>query len=732
MKLIINEKPSVSKEFQKALKVTPKERTEGYIKGFSPVLNEEVIITWAVGHLVTMSYPEKYDERYKTWNVEDLPFLPKEYLYEVISNVKKQYGIVKKLFENDVEVLYAGDSGREGIYIQALIRQEVMKKSKKQFKERVVWIDSQTEDEVIRGIKEAKPLSHYQSLIDAAYERAIEDYAVGINFSRVLSVLYGHEANKRAGTKSYRPIAVGRVMTCVLGMIVEREREIENFVPTPFYKITNTIGGIEAEWKAVETSSQFNSPKLYNDTGFKAESDAVRFVQTLPEQIVIEEVERKKELKYAPLLFNLAELQNECTRRFKISPDKTLETVQSLYEKKMTTYPRTDARVLSTAIAGEVQKNIKGIAGHYEVEQCQKAAQWIVEKGLYSKIGTSKYTDDSKITDHYAIIPTGAGYDNYKSLSELEKNVYEMIVRRTLSIFLPPAEYQTVKVIEIAGTEKFYAQAKVLSNPGYMYIAGLPKNENTKLFEELGQIVKGMSYPASYSIKKGETTPPKHYTSGSMILAMENVGNLIEEEELRAQIKGAGIGTSATRAEVIKKLKNLEYITINSKTQVLGYDTLGLIIYEIVKETIPELLNPKMTASWELGLDQITHQQITSQKYRETLEQYIIKIISKVKNEKISLANMATKEQKSILCPLCGKEVREGQKNFYCLGYKDEPKCKMVLWKEFYESKITANDAAKVLTGQTIKKKIKSKEGKEWEQVLMYDKEACKLKFVKK
>ncbi len=680
--LFINEKPSVSREFQTALKVKEDKKHDGYIQGYSSVLGFDVCITWCVGHLITLSYPEKYDENLKEWREEDLPFLPKKYLYEVIPDVKAQFKVVKTLINSMTAgstIYYAGDSAREGIYIQALVRKAAG--INKEASEKVVWIDSQTEDEIRKGIVNAKPFTEYQNLIDSAYERAIEDYATGINLSRMFSLKYGQKANAYAGTSTYRSIAVGRVMTCVLGMIVNREREIENFVVTPFYKIESNVEGVKAEWKAVKESKLYNSPLLYNETGFKQESDAEKFMDKLPNTILVEKIEKKTEKKYAPFLFSLAELQSECTKAMKISPDQTLNIAQSLYEKKLTTYPRTDARVLSSAVATEIVNNIKGIRDKYNGE-CSEYAGWIINEGRYENIAETQYVDDSKISDHYAIIPTGTGFDSLSQLSKEELFVYDLIVRRFLSIFMPPAEYSVVKLTEDADGEKFFASKKKLLSPGYLKIL---KNEEDKQDEEfdIERLQEGRSYPVMYGIKKGETTPPKRYTSGSMILAMENAGNLIEDEKLRAQIKGSGIGTSATRAETIKKLVKQEFINLNKKTQILTPAPFGNITYEIVNDTVPELLNPKMTASWERGLDRIVTGRITAEEYRKTLEDYVRKEVNIIKGkaddghidkklERFKNGELFVSQPLSISCPVCGSSLRTTKYGCICNNYKKD------------------------------------------------------------
>ena len=671
-KIIVTEKPSVAQSYASVLGVSG--RHDGYIE------NNEWIITWCVGHLISLAYPETYDPDFKEWKEDDLPFLPSKYRYAVISTAKKQFDVIKSLYNRkDIDrIYYAGDPAREGIYIQALVREFAGHNPSAD--EKVIWIDSQTEEEILNGIKTAKPYTSYHNLIDSGYERAIEDYATGINLSRMLSLRYGQIANKYAATSKYRPVAVGRVMTCVLGMVTAREREIINFKPTAFYKINNTIDGISAEWKAVSSSRLAGSPKLYSESGFKSLEDAKAFLSSLPAAVKIEKIEKKKEKKNAPLLFNLAELQSECSAKFKISPDKTLEIAQSLYEKKLTTYPRTDARVLSTAIAKEIKKNISGIAAKYS--QCAGFAKHILNNHLYDNIAKTKYTDDSKVADHYAVIPTGTGYDSLSGLSDMESKVYELIVRRFLSIFYPPAEYIAINVTEDASGEKFFANAKVLAAPGYFEVAGMPKNADADIsvFEKLKE---GTTHSADYSIKKGETTAPKRFTSGSIILAMENAGNLIEDEELRAQIKGSGIGTSSTRAEVLKKLISLEYLKLNSKTQVLTPDLMGNIVYEIVLDTVPELLNPKMTASWEKGLQSIADGEIEASAYRKTVENYIRKEVTAIKNktdnttlykrlEPFKNSDAFVSENLPVPCPICGGKLKTTRFGCICEHYKKE------------------------------------------------------------
>ena len=565
--ILITEKPSVAMEFSKVLKENGI-RKNGYIE------SENWVITWCVGHLVTMSYPEKYDEKLKYWRLDTLPFMPKEYKYEIIPNVEKQYNIIKELItRDDVDCIYvATDSGREGEYIYRLVEMQIGIKNKQR---RRVWIDSQTEEEIKRGIEQAKPLEEYNSLSDSAYLRAKEDYLIGINFSRLLSIIYGKRLAKDLGEEKIS-ISVGRVMTCVLGMVVSREREIRNFVKTPYYKIVGHFGEAEnifsAEWKVNEKSIMWESPKLYNDAGFKQEKDAKEFINTFQEKkAVVKEVKKNKTKEKAPLLFNLAEIQNECTKRFKIKPDETLEIIQNLYEKKLVTYPRTDARVLSTAVAKVISKNLNGIAKGFKNEEIQTYIRKMVDEKYSTDLIKTKYVDDSKITDHYAIIPTGQGYENYDKLLDLHKQIYVLIVKRFLSIFYPPAEFSKISVEIDIENEQFFTSVKVCTSLGYLEILKDSQKENSQEnLEILNKLKKSQNIEiANLEIKTSETTPPSRYNSGSIILAMENAGKLIEDEELREQIKGAGIGTSATRAEIIKKLERINYISINSKTQII-------------------------------------------------------------------------------------------------------------------------------------------------------------------
>ena len=622
----IAEKPSVAQEFAKALKLNTK-RKDGYLEA------DNAVITWCVGHLVTMSYPEVYDEKYKRWSLETLPFLPEDFLYEVIPNVQKQFQTVSEILNRpDVDVIYVcTDSGREGEYIYRLVEQmaNVTGKVRKR-----VWIDSQTEEEILRGIREAKDLREYDNLSASAYLRAKEDYLMGINFSRLLTLKYGYSISKYLDTR-HTVISVGRVMTCVLGMVVRREREIREFVKTPFYRILSTIESdgtyFEGEWKAVETSNYFESPKLYKENGFKKKEDADALVAYLSEEnpltCKVTDIEKKKEKKNPPLLFNLAELQNECSKRFKISPDETLRIVQDMYEKKLVTYPRTDARVLSTAVAKEIYKNLNGLSKY---PMAMPYLDEIKQMGSHKGLEKSRYVNDKQITDHYAIIPTGQGLSALNSVSETAKQVYDLIVRRFLSIFYPPAVYQKVALTTMIRGESFFSNFKVLQDEGYLKVAGYKTDDkdseqsDAQLFDMISKIQKGSILPVKeLQIKEGETTPPKRYNSGSLILAMENAGQLIEDEELRAQIKGSGIGTSATRAEILKKLIAIKYLSLNKKTQIITPTLLGEMVFDVVLHSIRSLLNPELTASWEKGLTYVAEGNITSEEYMVKLEQFI-------------------------------------------------------------------------------------------------------------
>lgn len=633
--LFITEKPSVAAEFAKALKINGR-KLDGYIE------SDKAVVTWCVGHLVNMSYPEQYDEKLKKWSLSTLPFLPKVYKYEVIDGVKKQFNIVRsQLVRDDIDKIYVcTDSGREGEYIYRLVDDMAGNPNKEK---RRVWIDSQTEEEIIRGVKEAKDLKEYDNLSEAAYLRAKEDYLMGINFSRLLSLVYGKTVSNYLG-KNYIVIAVGRVMSCVLGMVVQREREVREFVVTPFYKIIGSFKveegcAYDGEWKAVEGSKYFDSTLLYNEGGFKTQEAAEKLIEELRDssldgKALVEAVTKKKENKNAPLLFNLAEMQNECSKKFKINPEQTLSHIQALYEKKMLTYPRTDARVLSTAVAKEIDKNIKKLMNFSGDPEVKNIAQNILEKKWYSNLAKTKYVDDSKITDHYAIIPTGEGLQNYLALKEIEKKIYNLVLRRFLAIFYPAAVYSKVSVITKIDKERFFTSDKVCTELGYLEVLKPDSDSNdseSKNMKFLSTLKKGQSVMLEdLSVKEGKTSPPKRFTTGSIIIAMENAGKLIEDEELREHIKGSGIGTSATRSGILTKLEKIEYIKSNNKTQVIMPTLMGEIIYDVVKNSIPTLLNPDLTASWEKGLTMVTKNEIAGNIYMDKLENYIVKNTDRV------------------------------------------------------------------------------------------------------
>ncbi len=766
-KLIITEKPSVAQEFARVLHVSG--RKNGYLE------NDQYVITWCVGHLVEMVYPEDYDEKYRKWKLEDLPFLPKTYKYNVIENVRGQYDIVENmLHREDIDTVYwAGDSGKEGQTIEENIRN--FGGVREGMEERRVWIDSQTEEEILRGIREARPMSDYANLGKSGIMRTIEDYAMGINFSRVMSVKYGRLLNDAAGTQSYTAIAVGRVMTCVLGMVVIREREIRNFAETPFYRVAGNflpmqtehsgnektdMPPLQAQWKAVEGSKYFQSPLLYKENGFKRQEDARAMIQELEQKpATVKELELGTSKKRAPLLFNLAELQAECSKRFKISPDQTLQVAQDLYEKKLTTYPRTDARVLSTAVAKEIHKNLNKLTGY---QPTAKFAETILKNRLYTNIARAAYTDDSKVTDHYAIIPTGQ-LTEYGSLNDLQRKVYDLIVRRFLSIFYPPAEYDTAKLTVQVNNEKFFASARALRKEGYLEIAGVPKPNNKDGAKEgdesnessdSDEVADSAAFLAcvrrlkvndaltatGYELKEGKTSPPKRYTSGSMVLAMENAGQLIEDEELREQIKGSGIGTSATRAEIIRKLVRIGYLNLNQKTQILSPERMGEMVYEVVAMTVPALLNPKMSASWEKGLDGITNGTVIMEDYREKLEHFIRTETISMKDQdlRVPLAEkispfagkngkgMGARRKIDAKCPLCGGEIGTTPFGFGCSNYKkDDPEsCKFSIGK-IAEKELTEEQVLELLhNGKTgTIRGFKSKTGKKFDACLMLDRD---------
>lgn len=749
-KLIITEKPSVARDYAAVLNANV--RKNGYIE------NNEYIITWCFGHLVEMLYPEAYDEKYKKWNLEDLPFLPENYIYGVVQSAKDQYKLVNEmLHRDDIDVVYwAGDSGKEGQTIEENIRN--YGGVRVGMEEKRVWIDSQTEEELLRGIREAKPMSDYANLGSSGIMRAIEDYALGINFSRALSVKYGGLLNRAAATDNYQAIAVGRVMTCVLGMVVDREREIRNFNDTPFFRVIGrNDSGIPFEWKAQEGSKYFESPKLYKENGFKKEEDAKELIDFLTGKSgVVDLVDKKTSKKKAPALYNLAELQADCSRIFKITPAQTLDIAQELYEKKLTTYPRTDARVLTTAVSKEIYKNIGGLRNYGVLKDF---ADNILDNKMYVGIEKSQYTDDSKVTDHYAIIPTGQT-NAINSLNDLSHKVYDLIAKRFLAIFYPPAEYMQTKIVVKVDGESLTATAKVLSDPGYMVVSGLPKtkdkstdkktknsedadgiedteegteDEKKKLLELSSVIKKGDSLSlVSYEIKEGKTSPPKRYTSGTMILAMENAGNLIEDEELRAQIKTTGIGTAATRQGILEKLDTNKYICINKKTQVITPENFGEMIYEVVKMTAPSLLNPEMTANWEKGLDGITNGTVSFNDYRTKLEDFVRRgtlyiagndISEDIKNAIGPLMSQKAQMKRplGLQCPVCSGELTTTPFGFGCSNYANEEKpCKFSVGK-ILGKQIKEEDFKDLIVNKKTKmiKGFKSKAGKKFDAYLV-------------
>ncbi|WP_353107153.1 DNA topoisomerase [Acetoanaerobium noterae] len=692
--LFIAEKPSVALEFAKTLGIKGNKR-DGYIE------SSDAIVTWCIGHLVTMSYPEKYDIKYKAWRLHDLPFLPEEYKYEIIANVQKQFDIIKEqMNRDDVTTIYVcTDSGREGEYIYRLVDMMVDAKSKEKKR---VWIDSQTEDEIKKGVKNAKPLEAYDNLADSAFLRAKEDYLMGINFSRLLTLCYGRTLAKKL-EKDHIVIAVGRVMTCVLGMIVNREREIRDFVKLPYYKVQALFefeGSIDydAEWKAVEGSKYHLSNQIYKEVGFTNKALAETFVNELKtsnEKPVIEDVKKKKETKNPPLLYNLAELQNELSKKLKQSPDQTLKIAQNLYEKKLITYPRTDARVLSTAVCKEILSNLKGLTQLDKVASLDEKDKMLPEYALevinsnkHKGLEKTKYVNDKAITDHYAIIPTGQGLSTYNKLPGIEKEVYILIVRRFLAIFFPPAIYNQLSITTKLGDERFFSTSKVCTSEGFQVILNDEKKEDDSKQDKaeiLKKLKKGQTVLVKeLDIKESETTPPKRYNSGSIILAMENAGKLIEDDELREQIKGSGIGTSATRAEILSKLEKIDYISLNKKTQILTPTTLGESIYDVVAGSIPSLLRPELTASWEKGLSMIASGDIKNDEYMKKLESYIQKNTSRVLTltKNTNVKNQASDIDKTPLgsCPLCkdGK-IKENSKAYFCTNWKDN--CNFTLWK---------------------------------------------------
>ena len=763
-KLIITEKPSVAQDYAKVFQVSGKHN--GYIE------NNTYVITWCVGHLVEMVYPEEYDIRYKKWALQDLPFLPEKYKYGVIKNVKQQYDIVHALLQReDIDTVYwAGDSGKEGQTIEENIRN--FGGVRKGMQEMRVWIDSQTEEEIKRGVAQAKPMSAYENLGRSGIMRSIEDYAMGINFSRVMSVKYGKLLNDAAATKGYTAIAVGRVMTCVLGMVVNREREIRNFKETSFYRVVGafTEADIEAEWKAVKGSAYFESPKLYKENGFKEKEDVQALITSLEgKDAVVKTLEKGISRKKAPLLFNLAELQAECAKRFKISPDQALQVAQDLYEKKLTTYPRTDARVLTTAVAKEIDKNLNGLKGYTPT---QRFTDHILTKKSFANIAKTQYTDDSKVTDHYAIIPTGQ-LTELGTLTPLQSKVFDLITRRFLSIFYPPAEYQTLKLVVGIEKESLFASAKALKVLGYLEVMGRTledadedentgdgqNKDNTASQTKTGESPEKKNNPKKllaladtlkqgdllavngFEIRDSKTTPPKRYTSGSMILAMENAGQLIEDEELRAQIKGSGIGTSATRAEIIKKLIRIGYLNLNQKTQVITPQNFGEMVYEVVAMTVPALLNPKMTASWEKGLDGITNGTVDVNDYRAKLEDFIRRETIQIRDKDLTrqlavqispftgkdARGLGARKKIGAQCPACGGDIVTTPFGYGCANYdpQDPSSCRFAIGK-VADKELSPEQVKELLDNgitQTIRG-FKGKSGKKFDACLMLAKDA--------
>ena len=742
-KLIITEKPSVARDFARVLNV--KGNRDGYIE------NDEYVISWCVGHLVGLLYPESYDLKYKSWKLEDLPFLPKDYKYGVLKPVEKQYRIVNGLLHReDVDTVYwAGDSGKEGQTIEENIRN--FGGVREGMKELRVWIDSQTDEEILKGIREAKAMSEYDNLGKSGIMRTIEDYALGINFSRVLTLKYAGLVNDAAATKKYSAIAVGRVMTCVLGMVVYREREIRNFVETPFYRVIGNLTDekIPAEWKAAEGSAYAGSPLLYKENGFKERSDALKLIEELTGiPASVEAVERSTSKKKPPLLFNITELSAECAKRFKINPSASLQIAQDLYERKLTTYPRTDARVLTTAVAKEIYKNLSGLKAY---EPTAAFTQNILDNKLYTGLAKTQYVKDEDVTDHYAIIPTGH-VKELDGMSEMHKKVYDLIVRRFLSIFYPPAEYLQVKLTVAVDKERLFSSTKLLEKKGYMEIAGVAKskdddgNELTatgkkKVLALISKLKKGDPIDIdSFEIKEGKTSPPKRYTAGTMMLAMENAGNLIEDEELREQITKTGIGTSATRGQIIKKLVDIGYLNENKKTLILTPSKLGEMIFEVVDMSVPSLLNPKMSASWEKGLDGIINGTVDAGEYRSKLEDYIRRETNRMVSSDMELnlagrlnpftdeksKGAATRKPLGIKCPKCGGELTTTKFGYGCSNYwNKEIKCSFSL-SGTIKGHVITEDELKDLIGNGITGKIKdfvSKNGKTFEGKLKLDRD---------
>ncbi len=735
--LFITEKPSVAMEFAKALGIKGV-RKGGFIE------SDTAIITWCVGHLVTMSYPEEYDQSLKKWSLKDLPFLPNEYKYQVIPQVKNQFDVIEEQMKNpEISTIYVcTDSGREGEYIYRLVDEMIGVKDKEKKR---VWIDSQTVDEIKRGVKEAKPLSDYDKLSDSAYLRAKEDYLIGINFSRLLSLIYGNTISNYSGT-DYTVIAVGRVMTCVIGMIVSKEREIRSFIKVPYYKISASFVfeeslDYEGEWKSVEGSKYYLSKLLFKDIGFKEKKDAEQFISELKSENkestgVIESVEKKTEKKNPPLLYNLAELQNDCSKKYKISPDETLKSVQSLYEKKMLTYPRTDARVITKAVAGEIENNIKPLLnidtlfllddGDKEIKGFLKH---VLDNQLFKGLANTKYVDDSRVTDHYAIIPTGQGLRNFNQLSHLDKEIYLLVLRRFLAIFYPQAIYNKLTITTKVNNEKFFTTSRVCTERGYLDVIEKSTNDKankTQDIETLKKLKKGQIVNIkSLEIKESETTPPKRYNSGAMILAMENAGKLIEDDDLREQIKSNGIGTSATRAEILNKLSKIKYTKLNKKTQIITPTPMGEMIYDVVNNSVPSLLKPELTASWEKGLEMVSNGEINSDEYMIKLENYINKNTQKVmslnnnsnlmglfskipdnEKSKPSAEDKSRKVKNSLgQCTMCEDgQILENKKAFFCTSWREG--CKFTIWKNTLESyglEVTQDMVEELLKNKELK-----------------------------
>lgn len=737
-KIIIAEKPSVAQEYAKALKVNGK-KYDGYIE------NDEWIVTWTVGHLVTMSFPEKYNDNLKQWKLETIPFIPESFKYEVIKEVSKQFNVVKSLYNrSDIsDIYYAGDSGREGLYIQMLVR--MMAGHKQGVNEKVVWIDSQTEDEILRGVFQAKPLSEYQCMSDSGYMRAIDDYLAGINFSRLISVIYGTMLNSAAGHNRVKPISVGRVMSCVLGMIVDREREIRNFKVTNYYSVVGAIevngGQIDCKWKVSEKSKYYNSPKLYSDTGFNERIDAGELLSLLDYKITITSVNREIKKKYAPLYFNLAELQNECSKRFHFSSKETLQIAQSLYEKKVTTYPRTDARVLSTAVFKEINKNLQGL------KSCgyESYVDYIENNRLELKV--SKYVDDSKITDHYAIIPTGR-YNN--DLTDKEKSVYDLIVRRFLATFYPAAEFVHVNYEGCSGQELFTGGSKVLIKKGFYDVYSMQENDEICDLSSIKELKQDGVYDCVFKVSSGATRPPIRYTSGSIILAMENAGNLIEDDELREQIRGCGVGTSATRADIIDKLIKLDYISLNKTKNVLTPTNFGEMVYEVLNVELPEMLSPKITAEWERKLDDISKGTLSKSDFEKEFYKYIsdkcnqVKQDYQVNRDKVKklirpyAVSAIRTEYKAfdawntkLRCPLCGDEIETTSWGFKCKSNKGKNEGCSFSIGDIYEHRLLTPELMQLLNKGSVGPfyDFVSKEGKPFAAILKWDNEVNKIKF---